>query len=699
MDIDDFCHIDSATMLANCARFNYDGDLTDAHATLGERWDAINRSVVDYTNSPFSGDMFLADDGAGKQTPIQYLGEMSERHWTRAQRMETAQCVRAGVDAAEVNHAAATIIEESSLDATAKKTSDAILRDVLMTAISLGNDTGEDATESENLGVEGITFVLLKTPTAQYLSDNPTMLLRDGIKPDTIYGIWPSQETQGAFTARMKKVYLDIETAIANGHENNAPHFMFKTGNAAITTWWLKNSTGAIDVSATDGMGLAPEAWGNYPTQKMPKAVQGAVDVIGKAFKAVVGTIPTFIEQQWSAKESEWEYDANVGSVLVSHLVLDWHPQLYTVASDSLVFYNLIQRFTSPGTEASGPDIEQPFIFEEWTPAMEQWWNHAIASEMAEYMLPVGSMASEVSARNRKHWEPKLTPRQRAGIYTLYTSGRTRFAVGEFSALMDQWRSAGSAARAVAPSLHHTRSDSRVSPAYLRANAEAFAYMGLRTGRFDVQKPMTDSNRVGDLIDSYAHASAHMSSSKGNLLHSMLRAAKLQDTAEPMHLDSFDPAGARYGVSYGSAPMAPLGMRRPAGVPDTPAILDGFNKLHDGAGDVAGKLAAAALMLARPTRQTFQNWIERDIPLPCTFMLCRPWRRYEMGAGILAKGGLSLGASLYGNINFQCPPPPPTPLSTLTPPQSRTTCSRRHTSRILVSAPVPPPRPRVCTKY
>lgn len=153
-----------------------------------------------------------------------------------------------------------------------------------------------------------------------------------------------------------------------------------------------------------------------------------------------------------------------------------------------------------------------------------------------------------------------------------------------------------------------------------------------------------------------------------HLLHSFTNAARwnAQDAGgvEDMELDGgsfgFGAAGARmeygehreYGPrgSYTTFGMAaPHCDKKGGGFDDI--VSTGLHTAMQAAAtmsDPALKLCMTALMLLEPTERNFELLLNHNVPLPCKFLVVRPFRHYEAGAGILARGGIQLGANLYG---------------------------------------------------
>ena len=223
------------------------------------------------------------------------------------------------------------------------------------------------------------------------------------------------------------------------------------------------------------------------------------------------------------------------------------------------------------------------------------------------------------------------------------------------AALVDGWRrvtfEGGSSEK------YGDESDISVSHAWL-AHAKAAGVNNIEKFHAVVEGATHIVGGAGD----YSHAAASMD---GGLARSFADAAKwnAEDVGagsyEDMELD-FQPAGVRWaGHTRDVDPRGTYAGQASSGkdkgkVWDSAyACMTSAMAAIDLITDIKHKLCAARLAFTPVNMGSFTNLLDRNVPLPCKFLLMRPFRVYEAGAGILARGGIGLGANLYGRVNFQ----------------------------------------------
>ena len=170
--------------------------------------------------------------------------------------------------------------------------------------------------------------------------------------------------------------------------------------------------------------------------------------------------------------------------------------------------------------------------------------------------------------------------------------------------------------------------------------------------KMDVNSDTNATFEITKLTQEYRPASSrHPGTSFGHMTHARMDWTPMSAARAPA---SFVSAGARYdGRDYSHGVMLTKGDHAIRTHPMSARLHSMLNQSGSEHATPIHKLANFTIMLRPVTRQTFEWFLDNDIPPPCTFLLMAPFRKYVFGSAIAAKGGLELGASLYGKPLFE----------------------------------------------
>ena len=281
--------------------------------------------------------------------------------------------------------------------------------------------------------------------------------------------------------------------------------------------------------------------------------------------------------------------------------------------------------------------------------AMEDWFNTYMASAYWEVAAP-GRLVSATSGFDA--WRTKAGATARRGLVGLFRGGARAWPAAGYEATMAAWTNPDPPVPEIARGERGFATGFVYPGSWYRANAAALA-------RAKLGPPAAGWNSSNVGLAGEAAIAAYAQAPLGTVYDTARAAAGwVPEDGDVMDEEGFAPAGARFigrdgsaaaGMDYSTFSTATnMHMFGGAGGGDSISLSNRFEALATSGMNVAERIGVMAALFAPVTRGTLEHWIAVNAPLPIAFLLERPFRRYQFGAGILAKGGLGLGASLYG---------------------------------------------------
>ena len=331
--------------------------------------------------------------------------------------------------------------------------------------------------------------------------------------------------------------------------------------------------------------------------------------------------LPSWFADFLSVKEQTGAMDYDNSFVaFVTHALFKWYPSLYT----------------NTGTVTRSNAM---------IAAVRGWWNVSSTGVTASHIQCIEEAA--FGSTTKKIDGAVAADYHGAVLHNLYTMAKAKKTFAgchdaEIRRIVGDWRSQSVDGTAS----EMTESDISVSREFLQVVGGDFT-------TFAAPVPGMPARRY-DLGD-FAHAGSAMEDK--HMFQSFASAAQWNSGdagsgPEDMEFD-FTPAGARTREGFDYDPRGSIKGLAPSCADVEHSGLHTALQYVASEKDINKKIMFAGLQLAPATHHTFEMLLQFNVPLPCKFLIVRPFRNYEAGAGILARGGIGLGANLYGRVNFQ----------------------------------------------